>query len=405
MPCWQPPQFGVPCRWQGDATRGALVERSQGETLIFVDVDGVLNVGVRVKGEAPINLSDSNYERALSLEGEQNYHADLVLAAARHELCHGEGSTYAKFISKTPSDVSEVLVGRLVELLRVAGPGCTAVLSSSWRKPQHRKMLRRLEERISAHLGASFAFREFTMQRKESGPEDRLETIGQYLATLGRKRQRSLGSLRVLVLEDFCISPLRDIRCCDCDVPKGRAPVNVSRANVPVDSVADAERFLEARAAFVAWDVRVKVIHTYDAFVSPEGLFMEVGCGLTMEHHCAALSFLGSRCEHCALKAPEDAQVQDGQASADKTGGGYLFGLEALQNMNTIMVKTESLEEPVTVSQEALQNMNTIMVKMERLEEPVTVSQEALQNMNTIMVKTERLEEPVTAGQEALAPR
>ena len=43
-----------------------------------------------------------------------------------------EGETLAKLAAKTPSHVSDVLVGRLAEILGVAGPRALAVLSSTW---------------------------------------------------------------------------------------------------------------------------------------------------------------------------------------------------------------------------------------------------------------------------------
>mmetsp|Transcript_60711 Transcript_60711/g.141480 ORF Transcript_60711/g.141480 Transcript_60711/m.141480 type:complete len:303 (-) Transcript_60711:146-1054(-) len=267
-------------------------EAQPATTVIFVDVDGVLNVGVSIKGEAPINLTQQNVEHALELEGLNNLHANRILEAARRELGHGEGATYQKLVAT--SEVSEVLLHRLAEIIRAAGERCSVVLSSSWRKPQHRKRARRLEESMSAHLGEHFRFDDRTALRSENGPEERLETIGDYVEDLCRRRPYEC--FRLLVLEDFCINPIRMLKCC----------MRQQEQAMIVNSAADAERYLLSRAAACSFAVvQAKVIHTYDRWTSADGSLHEVGSGLTMEHFCSALAFLGSGCESCTKAALE----------------------------------------------------------------------------------------------------
>merc|ERR1712151_437975 len=68
---------------------------------------------------------------------------------------------------------------------------------------------------------------------------------------------------------------------------------------IPIDSTVAAEKYLQTRIPeFV--DVSVKLIHTYSSWTTPSGLFVKIGTGLTKEHLCQAMEFLGGNsCSYC----------------------------------------------------------------------------------------------------------
>mmetsp|Transcript_57967 Transcript_57967/g.114958 ORF Transcript_57967/g.114958 Transcript_57967/m.114958 type:complete len:323 (+) Transcript_57967:87-1055(+) len=245
------------------------------ETLIFVDVDGVLNVGVFDQGNAPVAFNQTNLQLALKLEGQNNILADRIRSVAGMEV-EGEHATYEKFVAE-PCDLSQLLVGRLAQLIGQAGSSCSVVLSSSWRKPKHAKRVQTLETFIGKHLGRPFQFDDRTELREESGGAmDRLQVLGDYTQDFCRKRRGSALKLRVLVLEDFCITPLDGGLKCQ---------------GVSIGSPEAAERYLLSRAKGSS-AVSVRMIHTYDKWITDQGLPVAIGTGLTMKHFSRALQFL-----------------------------------------------------------------------------------------------------------------
>ena len=176
--------------------------------MVCLDVDGVLNVGVKDPPAKPILLSGDNVSRALR--------AGSALGAKIVDVCGrllqgqapGSSAAYSELASNASTGVSEVLVGRLAEVLREAGDGRLVVLASSWRGPSHRPKVERLEECISHALGEPFRFDDMTKFCKDSSPAARLECIGDYVSDHCDGWQ---SSARVLVLEDFHISPLKGV--------------------------------------------------------------------------------------------------------------------------------------------------------------------------------------------------
>lgn len=266
-----------------------LSEQPLVDTLLFVDVDGVLNVGVREKVGGAILLNDVNAASALRLcAGNPRRHpseaAQRLTSIWHRKLPQEGGKTYASLACRSPSMTAAVLTERLARLIKLAGERCTVVLSSSWRRPASAARVRHLEKVLSRQLGEAFAFHAATELREESRPGDRLRSIGDFVATHCargcRDSERSTGcTLRVLVLEDFFISAPGGWLCDGCDV----------------ESVAAAERYLRGRAP-AAWEATAKVVHTYDEWATPSGLGVAVGCGLTMPHFQAAVAYLGRYC-------------------------------------------------------------------------------------------------------------
>mmetsp|Transcript_68128 Transcript_68128/g.221847 ORF Transcript_68128/g.221847 Transcript_68128/m.221847 type:complete len:302 (-) Transcript_68128:190-1095(-) len=279
---WTPMQCGL------DANMA-----STADTMIFVDVDGVLNVGARDDGGAPLMLNCDGIEDATKLWGKHEKHPmrdtiERLVSISRRPLDHGEDATFSKLASVGSSEVSDVLIGRLAELIRAAGERRMVVLSSRWKS--HRKRVQRLEEVISLHLKAPFTFDAKTATDRLMTPEGRLESIGDFLAGLcewrGKKGLR--GKLRALVLEDFHINPMGGWSCGGALIPSVDAAERYLRQRLP--PAADAETCSSGSEPMM---LEVKLVHTYTEWKTPGGLRVQVGTGLTMKYFCEAARALG----------------------------------------------------------------------------------------------------------------
>mmetsp|Transcript_131853 Transcript_131853/g.256874 ORF Transcript_131853/g.256874 Transcript_131853/m.256874 type:complete len:305 (-) Transcript_131853:49-963(-) len=263
------------------------------ETLIFLDVDGVLNVGVYDQGNAPVAFNADNLQLAEQLAGRGHPLADRLRAVASREIEHGKDITYKSLVA-TEGDLSDTLVERLAWLIQSAGTMCQVVLSSSWRRPQHARRAAFLESRISKQLGKPFTFDDRTVIREERTAMDRLKCLGDYVETFCKKRDSNAGKLRLLVLEDFCISALSGL----------------SSNEGPIDSCEDAERYL-LRKAGDDTTASVRIIHTFESWKTEQGMRVAIGCGITMEHFSRALKFLdGERCLQDDPVALEDGATK-----------------------------------------------------------------------------------------------
>ncbi|CAK0809548.1 unnamed protein product, partial [Prorocentrum cordatum] len=222
-----------PPRWL--AVHG-LDPAAPAETLIFVDVDGVLNLAVRdPEDAAPVGLSHENIDvarkvwgmRKRRLRGEPMIERIIDVHDRKLDEGEGEDATYAKLAHQEAVGLSDVLVERLARLIRAA-PCCTVVLSSTWRMPEHKFRAQRLETALGHHLGSPrWAFHARTSLEPERGASDRLQRIGDFVAGhlakgCGRRQ------LRVLVLDDFMVNAFHGWQC------GGR----------PMDSCEAAERYL-----------------------------------------------------------------------------------------------------------------------------------------------------------------
>jgi len=281
------------------------------ETLIFLDVDGVLNVCARDQtGSKQLLLNSSSLQTcrkqwAHRHRNPNNPVIETIMALDRRRLNHGEDDTYSKFACTAPSQLSEVLVSRLAKIIEAAEaesrPGedsecndpfverhmkkVAVVLSSTWRKPEHAGRVKRLEEMITKYLNYPFRFEARTRLADEVVASERLTAISDFVHDfcVDRLRLGCRNPLKVLVLEDFFIMPI-DFVC------NGVSVGNATKAGI----------FIEKRAAQArSGRVKAKVVHTYDQFETPEGLVVEVGEGLTQKRLCQALSFFGQHCSHC----------------------------------------------------------------------------------------------------------
>jgi len=183
----------------------------------------------------------------------------------------GEPLRYGSLTSCPDTGLCDLLVRRLADILRAAGPGRFVVLSSTWRCPQYAKRVLKLEGAISAHLGSPFQFdarTEVDSCGRDSGdPADRVRDIGQFLRSSCADRCAATAPpLRVLVLDDFNASPLQGIACDDDTV---------------IHSAGDLEEYLRSQIPAEV-PARVAVTHTLSSwFDEPSGLDVTIGCGLT----------------------------------------------------------------------------------------------------------------------------
>jgi hypothetical protein len=264
------------------------------DTLVFVDVDGVLNVGAKDTGLGPLILSDANIKHCERLWGNRESERECVsikrvMAMCSRQLGHGEDSTFTKLATTSPSHISDILVSRLAELIRAAGPNTQVVLSSTWQRPQHRAHRTRLEESIGKYLSKSFTFDATTESQYEHNAEGRLLAIGRFLSRFcAQRRGVAAQGLRVLVLEDFYITQMGVWSC----------------EGARMDSSLCCERYLLQKMYGAlgeefdgSLDITVKVQHTYDEWTTDDGLLIQVGCGLTMNHHQEAMAYLKLGCE------------------------------------------------------------------------------------------------------------
>jgi hypothetical protein len=270
------------------------------DTLIFVDVDGVLNVGVRDPGHSPLEFTTTNAQCALDKWGKhhdckQRLTIERLVSAHQRELGHGEQGTYAKYLSHPQFGYSDVFLARLARIIRAAGEHASFVLSSTWRLPKHQSRVKKLEAAISEHLGKVFTFDARTELFLDLTPQDRLRAIRKYVTEYATRHSGMIDQLKVLVLEDFHTTPLGGMGPCDyCEM----------------DSTESIERYLRESVELACTHVKpeVRLVHTYDEWTTPEGLLVQLGCGLTMENFYKAINFLGGCCEICTGQRQQSAE-------------------------------------------------------------------------------------------------
>lgn len=247
------------------------------KTVVFVDVDGVLNVGARDDTE-PLLINDEGIEDATKLWGRRKTHPmrdtiDKLVSISKRELGHGEEATYAKFACQGDAMVSDVLVSRLAKIIEAAGQDRIVVLSSKWQ--QYENHIKRLEKHIGDHLGTPFTFEARTGIELACTAECRLQTVGSFLEGLCSFRGENAGPMRILVLEDFHITAMDGWTC----------------RGAQMTSVAAAEQYLRCRMP-AASTIAVKLVHTYDEFKTEDGLLVQLGAGLNLAQLSEAESFL-----------------------------------------------------------------------------------------------------------------
>lgn len=292
------------------------------QTVIFLDVDGVLNVGIKDDKAAALLFRDKDVRMAqkLAKKGYRGPEAECVAkltGLASHPLGDGEQGSYEMLMTQNGAELSDVLVGRFAELVRSAGDGCKVVLSSSWRRPHHLKRRMMLEETIGRHLDRHFEFTDITSTcREERHAADRLETIGDYLFEL--RSNVPEGDFRVLVLEDFFISAMNGWLC----------------GGQEMDCVNAAERYLENRArnGKAGPSTFVKLYHCYDEITTNSGVSMQVGKGFSDEFLTEAKAFIADGA--LSARLAEDSDDSTTASSQSEGEGNDIGSLSAVRSPN-----------------------------------------------------------------------
>jgi len=273
-------------------------EAPQVDTLLFVDVDGVLNISIRDGDETPVTLSVANMELAKRRIAQgcacmlSKRISEVTATAAEHSDNAQENvETYNAFVS-TDGDLCCAFIGRLAQLIQAAGPCCRVVLSSMWRQPKHVLKRQHLESCISLHMGKSFKFDDCTGLDEDGGPLGRLDCIGGYIKSFCANSGLLSSNLRILVLDDFFAI---------------RWP-GVSH----VDFTAAAERYLLAQAGDVSCSMVLRVVNTSRFWMSSEGDYeLQVGCGLISDNVRQASDFLEG---HGLSSAPKRGEAPWGDS-------------------------------------------------------------------------------------------
>lgn len=256
--------------------------------VIFVDVDGVLNVVVNDPGCCSVTLSTPRVNHARttiskkarsSAAGSAGIEERLVSTDER-TLGHGEDAeaTFAKFAVTAHAMVSDVLVARLAAIIDAAGPNRTVVLSSSWR--HYNSLVEDLEKLIGRHLDTpNFRFDDRTPLVADYSPQERLRVVADYFSAFCAKRSDT-SKVRALIIDDFHSSALHGLRYGDFEVA----------------SIETAEQYVESRVPRgFKGTAFAKVLHTYETWTTDNGTKVAIGCGLKMQHVCEAFQFVSSR--------------------------------------------------------------------------------------------------------------
>jgi len=273
------------------------------ETLIFVDIDGVLNVGIRDgSGKmAPISFSVDNLNKALGelqkmqhgfeIDLESANTVDRIISVAVHSLedVDEESTTYHELLTNSPHapgnlDLIYIFVRRLAIMIRVAGPRRLVVLSSTWRKPQYARKVQQLEKAIAVMLGEPFAFDARTSLKEDHSVAGRLNGIRAFIEDYVAASQNLAGPLRVLVLDDFHNTPLNGWKC---------------NGN-PMSSVRDVEAYLEGSIPLYLGGA-ARLIHTYAEWKTESGRLVQIGSGMTANHFRDGVEFLSSSSQQLPL--------------------------------------------------------------------------------------------------------
>jgi len=249
-------------------------------TLLFVDIDGVVNVGIGDKGAGALSCNTENIAYAENMGKDELLRcktAQMLKLVAR-QTAEQETCTYGQ-LCKGSKQLAEVYIRRLAEIIAAAKTqgGLICVLASTWRT-KNVQGVRVLEEAISRHLKEPFAFDANTGSKECAGPTGRLGNIGKFLTDWAQASAEILeGSVRVLVLEDFHITPLNGWKC------NGKS----------ISSTLDVEEYLR-QCLPQDLDVSLRHIHPFHQWTdSSNQMVLQVGCGLAKKHFHKALDFLG----------------------------------------------------------------------------------------------------------------
>jgi hypothetical protein len=267
-------------------------EFKDAETWIFVDADGVVNVGIRdTPGQSPLLLCERNLVRCVQ-KVPCTGPSHIISSAANREIGHGDEGTYSKFATLAGScDISEIFAERLAGIIKLAGSRCRMVLSSSWRKPHHQNRVLALEAAISKYSGTDFKFDDKTKLGGDE-PEQRIQFIGDYIREHTQNKNPSDGPLRVVVLEDFAATHPKQWK--------------FGGGCHSVDSTEEYWRYSSSQPH----TAHVKLVHCYEEWVTDQGMQVQLGSGLTSAKVCEVERFLTND-QHCQMCRSEQNGKQN----------------------------------------------------------------------------------------------
>lgn len=266
------------------------------QTVIFVDVDGVLNVGAR-DGGGPLLINKVNIGRAQSvmrararsedgaclqrdpedcLVDKESQCAQKILAVSEYPEGRRDKGTLS-MLAAGEFGFSDILVSRLAALIASTTPEPKVVLASSWRQTRFRSRAETLRRAIQQKLGHEFRWSGMTAEKEECTAGDRLRCIGEYLEEM---ELPSMVETRLLVLDDFFITPFDGW--------------NID--GVRIECPEDAEDYLLRHCQSLG-TVAVKVVHPYEEFIAGRDsrgrdIHVKAAVGLTEKHFNAAADFL-----------------------------------------------------------------------------------------------------------------
>lgn len=242
------------------------VPQSKLLTKIILDVDGVLNMSYRDKGRAAL-LTPANVGTVQSIIQGGSPHGPL--SATGHPM---EASVIDS-VAVVETGLADIFVKRLAELIKRTYPEPEVILSSCWRQPSYRDKMESIRRQIGKALGREFRWGGVTPLRRESQPQDRLCSIGAFVANMTLE-MKPLSEVRLLVLDDFFLTPFNGWIC--------------DRAKI--SSVDDAEAYLLSCCQGPG-TVSVKVVNTYEELRTDGQQRLQAAFGLTPEHLEAAVDF------------------------------------------------------------------------------------------------------------------
>lgn len=280
-------------------------------TLLFVDIDGVLNIGIS-DNKGALSCDEGNIVRAQSMSKKtrsQCSSAEMIVSVSGRHVDE-ENSTYGQ-LCKGSGQLSDIYVMRLAQVVAAAKTQgrVICVLSSNWRN-KNTKGVRILEDALSKHMKERFTFDAKTDSEEIATPGGRLENIGRFLTELCATCVQALNKIRVLVLEDFSITPLNGWPC------QGKH----------MTSAQDVEAYLR-KCVRPSIDTAVCLVHTFDQWTTSSGMALSVGSGLTLKHFSRAMAFLNER-----IESIETVDIPFVRAVSDPVDGSFWNGEDCDNN-------------------------------------------------------------------------
>jgi len=274
--------------------------------LVFVDIDGVLNIGISDPGHgSPLSCNPDNVCKANKIGEATRLRSTswqrLLAVSGRH--VDTENSTYGD-LCEGSGHLANIFVERLAALLAAAETQgeVICVLSSTWRV-KNMKGVRQLEEGVSKHMGKQWCFDAMTDAEERGNPSGRLENIGNFLTQWVKTYEGTFDTARALVLEDFHITPLN----------------GWSLRGMSMTCEQDVEAYLYERLPPLVENVAVRFVHTFDQWTTASGMDIHVGSGLTSKHFRGAMDFVNNAIE----------------ALCERIGQKETAGLPALEDTDT----------------------------------------------------------------------